>query len=44
MRPFTLRIAPAELAIEATSLDADLVERAPWRRTAPDALHFTSTL
>ena len=38
MRPRTLRIASAEIDIKATSLDADLVEHAPWCRTAPDAL------
>ena len=38
MRLCTLRIAPAEVDIKATSLDADLVERAPWCITAPDAL------
>ena len=44
MRPCTRRIAPAEIDIKATSLDADLVERAPWCRTAPDALRFTPSL
>jgi hypothetical protein len=44
MRLCTLRIASAEVDIKATSLDAALVEHAPWCRTAPDALHFTSSL
>jgi hypothetical protein len=44
MRPCTLRIAPAGIGIKATSLAVDLVERAPWCRTAPDALRFTSSL
>ena len=38
MRPCTLRIASAEGTIKATSLDAALVEHAPWCRTAPAAL------
>jgi hypothetical protein len=38
MRPCTLRIASAEGNIKATSLDAALVEHAPWYRTAPAAL------
>jgi hypothetical protein len=44
MRPCTRRIAPAEVDTKATSIDADLGERAPWCRTAPDALNFTSSL
>ena len=38
MRPCTRRIASDEGNIKATSLDAALVEHAPWCRTAPDAL------
>ena len=38
MRPCTLRIASAEDDIKATSLDAALVEHAPWCRTTPTAL------
>jgi ribosomal protein S18 acetylase RimI-like enzyme len=38
MRPCTLRIASTESDIKATSLDAALVEHAPWCRTAPGAL------
>ena len=38
MRPCTRRIVSAVVNIKATSLDADLVEHAPWCRTAPDAL------
>ena len=38
MRPCTLRIASAEDDIKATSLDAALVEHAPWCRTAPATL------
>ena len=30
--------------VKATSLDEVLVERAPWRRTAPAALNLTSSL
>ncbi len=38
MRPCTRRIVPAEGNIKATSLDAALVEHAPWYRTTPAAL------
>ena len=38
MRPCTRRIASAEGNIKATSLDAALVEHAPWCRAAPNAL------
>ena len=38
MRLCTRRIVPAEDGIKATSLDAALVEHAPWCRTAPAAL------
>jgi hypothetical protein len=44
MRLCTRRIAFAEFDVKATSLDVTLVEHAPWCRTAPDALNFTSSL
>ncbi len=37
MRLCTLRIASDEGSIKATSLDAALVEPAPWCRTTPNA-------
>ena len=40
MRHCTLRIASAKDDIKATSLDAALVEHAPWCRTAPNALRI----